>query len=71
MQVLQSGRKKRGIRKMSYFDSCEECRKPFTKRSYAYSVCQECFEKVEIREINDHDTYILENLPETNEVIEK
>ena len=58
---------------MSYFDSCEECRKPFTERSYAYSVCQECFQKVEIKELNDldHDAYILENLPQTNEVIEK
>ncbi len=55
---------------MSYFDSCEECRKPFTKRSYAYSVCQKCYEKVEIREINDQDQYISENLPQTNEDIE-
>ncbi len=56
---------------MSYFDSCEECRKPFTERSYAYSVCQECFQKVEIKELNDLDPYIIENLPETNEDIEK
>ncbi len=56
---------------MSYFDSCEECRKPFTKRSYAYSVCEKCFQKVEIKELNDHDAYILENLPQINEDIEK
>ena len=55
---------------MSHFDSCEECRKPFTKRSYAYSVCQKCFEKVEIKELNDLDPYISENLPETSEDIE-
>ena len=29
---------------MSYFDSCEKCRKPFDTRSYCFAWCNECLE---------------------------